>query len=98
MPPNGRNGSSTGTEPVASSRCSQVMRSVPPSSAAPAISTVLPSTIVAQPLISCAPFFFSSALTPPVSFLTIPAFHATVLARSSDGACTLIPSGEVPAA
>ena len=61
-------------------------------------STVLPSRMVAQPLTSLTPFFFSSAPTPPVSFLTMPSFQATVLSRSMRGALLVMPSGDVSAA
>src|SRR5690554_345059 len=94
-PPKGMKGKATGSEPVASKRCSQAIRCVLPP--ARATSTVLPSTICACAWTSCTPFFLSKAATPPVSFLTMSSFHPTVVARLMAGDCALMPSGE-PAA
>jgi hypothetical protein len=65
---------------------------MPPS--APVTSTVLPSRMRAQPRITCTPFFFSSAPTPPVRRLTMPSFQPTVRPMSMLGAAARMPSGE----
>ncbi len=96
-PPNFIIGSSTASEPAASSRCSQLTRIVGAVAPAGVTLTVLPSTSVAQPLMTCTPFFFSSAPTPPVSLPTMPSFHFIVFARSMDGSATLMPIFESPA-
>ncbi|MNC53029.1 hypothetical protein D3C75_1024090 [compost metagenome] len=94
-PPNGRKGSSTGSDPVARMTCSAVMRMGPS-----AVSTrqVLASENSAQPLMTLTLAFFSRAATPAFSFLTMPSFHSTVLDRSMAGADAVMPSVPSPAA
>jgi len=98
-PPKGMKGSAAGSDPVASSRCSQRMRWGAPALplATGSTSTVLPSTMRAQPWTTVTLCFFSSAPTPVVSFLTMPSFQATLRARSSSGDWARMPSGESPA-
>ncbi len=88
-------GSSTGSEPAASSMCSQRTRCSSPS--AVFTSTVLPSRMRAKPLMTCTSFFLSSAPTPPVRRLTMPSFQPTVRSMSIEGAAAEMPSGESPA-
>ena len=95
MPPNGRNGSSTGAEPVAMTTVSARITCVPVSVST---STVLPSRNLAQPWTILTLAFFSRPATPLVSRPTMPSFQATVLPRSSVGAATEMPSGLLPPA
>ncbi len=81
-PPNLSAGSSTGSEPVARTRCSHWMRLSPVSALTVA---VLPSTIVAIPRSVRTLAFFKSAPTPFMSRVTIASFQAMVRAKSSFG-------------
>jgi hypothetical protein len=94
-PPNGRNGSSTGAEPVAMTIISARMTCSPISVAT---STVLPSRNRAWPSTILTLAFFSSPATPLVSRPTMPSFQATVFARSISGDETEMPIGALPAA
>jgi hypothetical protein len=88
-PPNGRNGSSTGSDPVARITCSAEIV-ISPSSVETV--QVLASEKVAQPLITFTLARFSRPETPWFSFLTIPFFQATVWVRSMAGLAAVIPS------
>jgi hypothetical protein len=94
-PPNGSDGSSTGTEPVAMTICSARISCSPVSVST---TTVLPSRNRARPWMDFTPAFFNNPATPVVSRPTIRSFQAIVFFMSMAGSASEMPSGSLPPA